>query len=188
MQITSTRLADIVLLKPRRFEDARGHFCEVYNARTLAVAGLIFTPVQENQSLSRHVGTVRGLHFQRPPHPQAKLVRVLRGAIFDVAVDIREGSPTFGQWVGVELTASGGEQIFIPAGFAHGFCTIEPDTEISYLVDDHYSAECDAGIRWDDPYIGITWPAVAGAVLSDKDAKAPLFSESPAAFFWEPKN
>jgi len=186
MLITPTTIADIKILTPRRYEDTRGYFSEVYNSRTLAQSGLAFHPLQENQSMSRQPGTVRGLHFQRPPHPQSKLVRVLRGAIFDVAVDIRHGSPTFGRWVGAELTADGGEQIFIPAGFAHGFCTLQPDTEISYLVDGFYSAECDSAIRWNDPSLDITWPEFAGAVLSDKDASAPLLAERGADFHWSP--
>eukprot|EP01037_Dinobryon_pediforme_P017361 gene17365-17552_t len=152
---------------------------EVFNRDLLSRSGIDFQPVQENQSLSKTTGTVRGLHFQRSPFVQAKLVRVLRGRIFDVVVDIRVGSATFGKWVGAELSADGGDQIFIPGGFAHGFCTLTPDCEIAYLVDNFYSPECDGAVLWNDPAIGIHWPDFAGAVLSDKDARAlPLERES----------
>jgi dTDP-4-dehydrorhamnose 3,5-epimerase len=182
MVIEETTIPGVMRLQPKKFGDARGHFVEVFNRKVCEAAGLAFQPVQENQSLSRITGTVRGLHFQRAPHVQAKLVRVLRGSIFDVAVDIRLGSPTYGQWVGAELTSSGGEQLFIPGGFAHGFCTLEPDTEIAYLVDGYYSAECDGGILWNDPDLRIAWPTFAGAVLSAKDEAAPRLSDIPPPF------
>ena len=182
MLIEPTTLAGVKRIVPKRFGDDRGHFVEVFNHKTYAAGGVDFHPVQENQSLSRIVGTVRGLHFQTAPHVQAKLVRVLRGRIFDVAVDIRSGSPTFGKWVSAELTSSGGEQLFIPGGFAHGFCTLEPDTEIAYLVDGYYSAECDGGILWNDPALGINWPDFAGAVLSGKDEKAPKLADIAPPF------
>ena len=175
-------IADVLRIVPRRFGDDRGHFVEVFNKKVADKAGMNFQPVQENQSLSRIVGTVRGLHFQRPPHTQAKLVRVLKGRIFDVAVDIRAGSPTWRQWVGVELSSDGGEQLFIPAGFAHGFCTLEPDTEIAYLVDGFYSPECDGAILWNDETLGIDWPTVAGAVISAKDEKAPRLADIAPPF------
>ena len=182
MLIEATTIPEVLRIIPIRFGDDRGHFVEVFNKKNCEAFGLVFQPIQENQSLSSIRGTVRGLHFQREPHMQAKLVRVLRGSIFDVAVDIRIGSPTYGKWVGMELTSSGGEQLFIPSGFAHGFCTLEPDTEIAYLVDGYYSAECDGGILWNDPALGIDWPDFAGAVLSGKDEKAPKLSDIPPPF------
>jgi dTDP-4-dehydrorhamnose 3,5-epimerase len=182
MKIDSLKNTDVKLIIPTKFGDDRGHFVEVFNSLRLQDVGVLFSPVQENQSLSRTAGTVRGLHFQTPPVPQAKLVRVLTGRIFDVAVDIRRGSPTYGQWVGETLTAAGGEQLLVPVGFAHGFCTLEPDTEVAYLVDGHYSKENDAGILWNDPEIGIDWPEIAGRVLSAKDASAPRLSEIPPPF------
>lgn len=182
MLIETTAIAGVKRIVPQKFGDERGHFIEVFNMKKFEETGFDFQPVQENQSLSKTTGTVRGLHFQRAPHVQAKLVRVLRGSIFDVAVDIRRGSPTFGKWVSAKLTSSGGEQIFIPGGFAHGFCTLEPDTEIAYLVDGYYSAECDSGILWNDPALGIEWPDFAGAVLSGKDEKAPKLADIPSPF------
>jgi dTDP-4-dehydrorhamnose 3,5-epimerase len=173
MLIEPTRIPEVLRITPRRLSDERGHFVEVFNHGNLLAAGVDFRPVQENQSLSRTPGTVRGLHFQRPPHAQAKLVRVLRGRIFDVAVDIRLGSLTYGQWVGAELGSKTGEQLFIPVGFAHGFCTLEPDTEIAYLVDDRYAPECDDALLWCDETLAIHWPEVAGAVVSTRDANAP---------------
>lgn len=168
----------ITVIYPRRFEDARGWFSETWNSEKLQAAGLDIAFCQDNQSLSRPQGTLRGLHFQAPPHAQAKLVRCVRGRIFDVAVDIRRSSPTFGKWVGLELSADNGKQLFIPAGYAHGFLTLEPDCEIAYKVDDFYSAECDGGVAWDDAAIGIDWPLHGAApVLSDKDAALPGLSE-----------
>ena len=182
MKIEALKITDVKLIIPIKFGDDRGHFVEVFNSLRLHDAGVSFSPVQENQSLSRTPGTVRGLHFQTPPAPQAKLVRVLKGRIFDVAVDIRNGSPTYGQWVGETLTANGGEQLLVPVGFAHGFCTLDPDTEVAYLVDGYYSKENDAGILWNDPEIGIDWPEIAGRVLSAKDASAPRLSQIPLPF------
>jgi dTDP-4-dehydrorhamnose 3,5-epimerase len=182
MKVETTSLQGVIVLTPKRWTDERGYFSEVFNRQSLLDVGVDLRPVQENQSLSRTVGTVRGLHFQRPPTPQAKLVRVLRGRILDVAVDIRAGSATFGHAIAVELSSAGGEQMFIPAGFAHGFCTLEPDTEISYLVDAPYAPECDSAILWNDPSLGIAWPDFAGAVVSDKDARAPRLSEIRPAF------
>ena len=172
MLIEATALQEVKLITPKRFGDERGWFMEAFNAKNFAAAGIDFTPVQENQSFSKTAGTVRGLHFQRAPYVQAKLVRVLKGAIFDVAVDIRPGSPNFGRWVGIELSAENGKELFIPGGFAHAFCTLVPDCEIAYLVDNLYAPECDGAIQWNDPAVGIEWPASAGTVLSDKDAKA----------------
>ena len=142
--------------------------------------------MQDNQAFSAQRGTLRGLHFQRPPEPQAKLIRVLRGSIFDVAVDLRIGSPTYGHWVGETLTAEGGEQLFVPRGFAHGYCTLEPNTEVAYKVDGFYAPECDAGLAWNDPTIGITWPiAPEEAILSDKDKRLPAFADFVSPFRYQ---
>jgi dTDP-4-dehydrorhamnose 3,5-epimerase len=182
MLIEATAIPDVKRIDPRKFGDDRGYFVEVFNKKVLEAATITFEPVQENQSLSKTVGTVRGLHFQRAPHVQAKLVRVLRGRILDVAVDIRATSSTYGQWVAAELSATGGEQLFIPGGFAHGFCTLESDTEVAYLVDGFYSAECDGSILWNDPALGIEWPSFAGAVMSDKDRLASRLADIAPPF------
>ena len=168
---------------PGRFGDDRGWFSETYRADVLAEAGIDIAFVQDNQSFSAPAGTVRGLHFQINPVPQAKLVRVLAGAILDVAVDLRRSSPTYGQHVAVRLDAEGGEQLLIPHGFAHGFCTLQPDTEVLYKVDAYYDRDADAGIAWDDPALGIDWPVARdAAVLSDKDRAAPRLATIPAPF------
>ncbi len=181
MLFEPTEIPEVILICPKRFGDPRGHFVEVFNQETLQGRGLNFVPVQENQSLSRRTGTVRGLHYQRDPFAQAKLVRVLRGAIFDVAVDIRPASSTFGHWVARHLSAEDGNQLFIPKGFAHGFCTIAPDTEIAYLVDAPYRASHDAAILWNDPQIAIEWPDAAGTVVSEKDQQAPRLLRAASA-------
>ncbi len=174
MKVTETALPGVLLLEPRRFGDARGFFSETWSRRTLCEAGIDIDFVQDNQSLSVAPGTVRGLHFQSPPHAQAKLVRCGRGRLFDVAVDIRRGSPGYGRWVGVELSFDNGRQLLIPAGFLHGFVTREPDTEIVYKCSDYYAPDCDGAVRFDDPDIGIDWGiAPDQAILSDKDAAAP---------------
>ena len=174
----------VQLIEPRRLGDARGWFTEVYSERAFAARGIDCRFVQDNHSLSVPTWTLRGLHFQTPPHAQAKLVRCVRGRIFDVAVDVRDGSPTFGKWVGTELSADNGRQMFVPAGFAHGFLTLEPDCEVSYKVSDVYAPECDGGIRWDDPAIGIDWPLPAGVrpELSPKDAALPLLADWRSPF------
>ena len=172
MLIEPTALPDVKLITSKRFGDERGWFMETFNARDFAAAGVAFSAVQENQSFSRKVGTVRGLHFQRTPFVQAKLVRVLRGSIFDVAIDIRPASPDFGRWVGVELSAENGCELFIPGGFAHEFCTLTTNCEIAYLVDNYYAPDCDGAVLWNDPDIGIAWPEAAGAMLSEKDSRA----------------
>jgi dTDP-4-dehydrorhamnose 3,5-epimerase len=174
-----------LLLEPARFGDERGFFSESWNAKRMADAGIDLDFVQDNHSLSAAVNTVRGLHFQSPPHAQAKLVRCGQGALFDVAVDIRRGSDTFGQWVGFELTAQNGLQLLIPAGFLHGFSTRAPNTEIIYKCTDYYAPECDGAVRFDDPDLGIDWGLSGAAVLSEKDAKAPLMADFDSPFTME---
>jgi dTDP-4-dehydrorhamnose 3,5-epimerase len=170
-------LKDVILIKPARIGDARGWFSETFNARLYAEAGIPDDFVQDNESRSEAMGTLRGLHFQLPPHAQAKLVRCTRGRILDVVVDIRHGSPTFGQHTRVELSAEKGEQLYVPTGFAHGFCTLEPDCEISYKVTAYYAPEFDRGLAFDDPSLGIEWPfPVHSLVLSDRDRKHPGLS------------
>lgn len=189
MEIKTTRLADVLLVIPKRFGDSRGYFCETWNKEAMVRHGLTFDFVQDNQSLSAAQGTVRGLHFQAPPHAQDKLVRCGRGRLFDVAVDIRKGSPDFGCWVGVELSAENGHQLLVPKGFLHGFVTLEPDTEILYKCTDYYAQESDGAIRFDDPDIGIAWPiSTAAAVLSEKDAAAPLLKNFDSPFVYEVKS
>lgn len=184
--IEKTTLPDILLVTPPRFADDRGFFSESWSHKRLAEIGIDIDFVQDNHSLSREVGTVRGLHFQSPPHSQAKLVRCGRGSLFDVAVDIRRGSPTFGQWVGEELSFENGKQLLIPAGFLHGFVTREPDTEIIYKCSDYYATECDGAIRFDDPYIGIDWGVSPNqAILSEKDASAPFLKDFDSPFTYE---
>lgn len=183
MNVVALDIPDVKLITPRRFGDHRGFFSEVYNARTFANAGIDIEFVQDNHAFSREAGTLRGLHFQKPPHAQAKLVRVTRGRIYDVAVDIRRGSPTCGRHVGVELSAANWSQLLVPAGFAHGYCTLEPDTEVLYKVDAYYAPEHDAGILWSDPALAISWPVAADkAQLSDKDLRLPLFKDVGPAF------
>jgi dTDP-4-dehydrorhamnose 3,5-epimerase len=170
-------------IRPRRFADERGFFSEVWNAETWREAGLELAFVQDNHSLSRARGVLRGLHFQAPPFAQQKLVRVTRGAVFDVAVDIRTASPTFGRWVSVVLSADEWNQVLVPAGFAHGFLTLEPDTEVQYKVTAPYSQAHDRAIRWNDPAIGISWPlAESELTLSDKDRAAPVLADADAGF------
>lgn len=174
MQIEDTPLAGVRVITPSRFGDHRGFFSESYNRDTLADHGIDITFIQDNHSLSRTRGTVRGLHFQAPPRAQDKLVRCGRGALFDVAVDIRTSSPTYGHWFGTELSFENGRQLLVPAGFAHGFVTLEPDTEIIYKCSDSYAPETEGALRWDDPQIGIDWPiSDFDPILSDKDAIAP---------------
>jgi len=183
MQVEALALQDVKLLTPKIFRDERGFFSETYNQKALTAAGIDRTFVQDNQSLSRVKGVLRGLHFQIAPHPQGKLVRVTRGAIFDVAVDIRQGSATFGRHVSAILSADNWSQLWVPEGFAHGFCTLEPDTEVIYKVTDFYAPECDRGLAWDDPDLGIAWPlSEAQAILSDKDRRHPRLRDLPAHF------
>jgi dTDP-4-dehydrorhamnose 3,5-epimerase len=184
--VRSLTIVDILLARTPKVGDLRGYFIETFSRKDFAEIGISADFVQDNQSLSVRRGTIRGLHFQTPPHSQAKLVRVLRGAIFDVAVDLRRGSPTYAKWCAATLGADGGEQLFIPSGFGHGFCTLEPDTEVAYKVDDYYAPECDAGILWNDPDIAIDWPIAWGdAVLSEKDSRHPRLSEFNSPFVYE---
>jgi dTDP-4-dehydrorhamnose 3,5-epimerase len=177
MDIIALDIPAVKLLKTRRFGDERGWFAETWRADTMAAAGLPAF-VQDNQSFSAFSGTVRGLHFQRPPQAQAKLVRVVAGRIFDVVVDLRASSPHFGHHISIELDSLSGDQLFVPEGFAHGFCTLEPATTVVYRVNAYYSREHDAGLLWSDPALAIAWPvAPAGATLSDKDQVAPRLSE-----------
>ena len=181
MQITPLAITDVYLIKPKRFADARGYFSETYRRDILADAGIKSEFVQDNESLSIAAGTVRGLHFQAPPFAQAKLVRVMAGAVMDVAVDLRSGAPTFGQFVAAPLTAESGEQMFIPEGFAHGFCCLADHTVLAYKVSAPYSSAHDFGVLWNDPDLAIPWP-VAEAVLSDKDAALPRLIDISSPF------
>ena len=185
MQVHQTELPGVLIIEPARFGDARGFFSESWNRQRFAEHGIDTDFVQDNHSLSSRTGTLRGLHFQRPPHAQAKLVRCGRGRLFDVAVDIRKGSPTYGRWTGCELSFENGRQLYIPAGFLHGFVTREPDTEIIYKCSDYYAPDCDAGVRWDDPDLGIDWGLDGDPVLSEKDTKAPFLRDLPELFTWE---
>ncbi len=178
MKVEGLAIADVKLLTPAKHGDARGFFSETWNAKTFAGAGLSASFVQDNHAYSQPKGTLRGLHFQRDPMAQDKLVRVVRGAVFDVAVDIRPGSPTFGRHVSAVLSASNWAQLWVPKGFAHGYVTLEPDTEVIYKVTEFYSPQDDAGIIWNDPSLGIDWPVAADEVnLSRKDTKLPRLSE-----------
>lgn len=180
MQIDSTPLSGVLILTPARHGDARGFFSESWNRRTLAEAGVDLPNfVQDNHSLSRQTGTLRGLHYQAPPHAQGKLVRCGRGRLFDVAVDVRRGSPTYGQWFGTELSFENGRQLWIPAGFLHGFVTREADTEVVYKCTAHYDRASDGAVAWDS--LGIDW-GVTDPLLSDKDRAAPAFSDWTSPF------
>ena len=177
-------LKNLKLITPKRWQDVRGFFAETYNKVSYLEHGIDVDFVQDNHSLSREVGTLRGLHFQAPPHAQGKLVRCGRGAIFDVAVDIRQGSPTFGEWQGYELTQENGHQLYVPVGFAHGFVTLEPESEIIYKCSDYYAPETEGAILWNDPDIGIDWPIDVDPILSEKDAVGPLLSELESPFIF----
>lgn len=186
MDVLRFEVRDVALITPRRFSDDRGFFCETWSDRLFREKVADFGFVQDNHSLSRTKGTLRGLHFQRPPAEQGKLVRVLRGSVLDVAVDIRTGSPTFGQHVAVELSVENNAQLWVPPGFLHAFCTLEDDTEVAYKVTGYYSGEHDAGVAWDDPDLGIEWPVAADdVVLSDKDRKHPRLRDLPPIFTYE---
>jgi len=175
--ITPLALPDVLLITPKRHGDARGWFSETWSRATLGQAGLDFDFVQDNQAFSAARGTVRGLHFQAASFAQAKLVRVLKGSIYDVAVDIRPGSATYGRSVGAELTAEGGEQLLVPRGFAHGYCTLVPDTELAYKVDNIYAPQAEGGLLWCDPALGIDWPIRPDeAVINARDAALPTLA------------
>lgn len=183
MRVIETEIPAVKRVVPVRHGDARGWFSETFRADLLAASGIVNGFVQDNQSFSVPKGTIRGLHFQLRPAAQAKLVRVLAGSILDVAVDLRRGSPSFGRHVAVRLDAAEGEQLLVPAGFAHGFCTLEPDTMIAYKVDAYYSREHDRAIAWDDPDLAIDWPVTqAEAQLSDKDRAAPRLADMDVLF------
>jgi dTDP-4-dehydrorhamnose 3,5-epimerase len=181
--VEAAAIPDVKVVTPQRLGDRRGFFSEVYNRRDFAAVGLDYEFVQDNHSLSGEAGTIRGLHFQRPPFAQVKLVRVVRGRILDVAVDIRRRSPTYGRHVAIELSAENWRQLLIPVGFLHGFCTLEPNVEVVYKVTNYYSAEHDGGVAWNDPDLAIAWPPLAArAILSQKDASQPRLSELPVYF------
>ena len=186
MNIRSLGLGDVLEIIPQRFSDERGFFSETYNLARFQKAGLVGDWVQDNHSYSVGRGVLRGLHYQLPPMAQDKLVRVVRGAIFDVAVDIRQGSPTFRRWVGLEISAEKWNQIFVPKGFAHGFVTLEPDSEVIYKVSAPYSPEHDRAIRFNDPDIAIEWPCESNMIqLSVKDAAAPYLKDADTGFHFE---
>lgn len=186
MEFTTLSIPEVKLITPRRFGDHRGFFEETYNCDQFSSAGIDTVFVQDNHSVSSEIGTVRGLHFQAPPKAQAKLVRCGRGRLFDVAVDIRKGSPTFGRWVGEELSFENGRMLLVPAGFAHGFMTLEPDTEIVYKCSDTYAPETEGAVHWSDPEIGIEWPLTSTETkLSEKDAAALRLSEQESPFTFE---
>lgn len=183
LDVQSLAIPHVKIITPRIFRDERGFFSETHNERSLQGAGIDARFVQDNHSLSRTRGIVRGLHFQSHPSAQGKLVRVARGAILDVAVDIRRGSPSYGCHVSAVLSADNWAQLWIPVGFAHGYCTLEPDTEVLYKVTDFYAPECDRGIAWDDPALGIDWRIEPGsAILSDKDRRHSLLANLPTYF------
>jgi dTDP-4-dehydrorhamnose 3,5-epimerase len=186
VEIRPLNIAEVKLVIPKIHRDFRGFLSETYNRRLMSAAGIAAEFVQDNHSLSVEAGTLRGLHYQIPPHAQGKLVRVVRGSIFDVAVDIRSGSPTFGQHVSAILSAENWTQMWVPAGFAHGFCTLEPNTEVIYKVTAYYAPECDRGLQWDDAVLGIRWPVGPDNVkLSDKDRRQPVLKEIAPAFVFE---
>ena len=182
MDVIETPLPGVVVLKPKRHGDERGFFSESWNRQLLASAGLDLDFVQDNHSLSAKPGTLRGMHYQAPDRAQAKLVRCGRGRLYDAVVDVRKGSPTYGQCFGLELSAENGLQLLVPEGFLHGFVTLEPDTEIVYKVTDYYSKEHDGAVRWDS--CGIDWPVQGTPVLSAKDADAPALDAFESPFTW----
>ena len=183
LEITPTHLPDVMVLTPRRFGDDRGWFSETWNAARFKDAGMEFDWVQDNHSASVDAGTLRGLHYQAPPRAQDKLVRCSTGAIIDVAVDVRKGSPTFGQWVREELSAENGKQLLVPSGFLHGFVTLLPNSEVQYKVTDFYDAECDGAVHWDS--LDVDWGLATPPVLSEKDRNAPAFDAWDSPFTYE---
>ncbi|WP_370191592.1 dTDP-4-dehydrorhamnose 3,5-epimerase [Qipengyuania sp.] len=184
LEVEATPLPDVLILKPRRFGDDRGWFCETWNSGRMREHGLDFVFVQDNHSFSADVGTLRGLHYQSPPRAQDKLVRCSRGAIRDVVVDARNGSPTFGKWVAIEISAEDGRQVLVPKGFLHGFVTMAPDTEVQYKVTEFYDADCDGSVAWDS--LDIDWGLDGSRpILSDKDIVAPAFADWHSPFTYE---
>ncbi|RYG36025.1 MAG: dTDP-4-dehydrorhamnose 3,5-epimerase [Burkholderiales bacterium] len=183
MEVRSLKIPEVLLLKPKRFGDERGFFSEVFKESQTIAAGIIERFIQDNHSFSAERGVIRGLHFQVPPKAQGKLIRVIRGAIFDVALDIRQGSPTYGQHVSAELSADNWSQLWVPPGFAHGFCTLEPNVEVIYKVTAEYSPADEGGVLWNDAALGIGWPISADeAVLSGRDTKWPLMADLESPF------
>ncbi len=183
MECNDTDIAGVKLLRPARFGDQRGSFMETYSRRKFEACGIDATFVQDNLVHSRHAGTMRGLHFQKPPHAQAKLISVLVGAVFDVAVDIRVGSPTYGKAVGVRLDAESGRMLYIPIGFAHGYCTLVPDSLVAYKVTDFYAPETEGGLFWRDPALGIEWPVGEEAShVVDRDRALPPLAQLQSPF------
>ena len=186
LTVESLAIPEVKILRPQRHGDARGFFSETWSRQALAEAGIAMDFVQDNHAYSAAPGTVRGLHFQTPPFAQTKLVRVVRGAIFDVAVDIRVGSPTYGRHVSAVISAEAWNQILLPVGFAHGLVTLEPDTEVLYKVSAPYAPAHDKGLLWNDPALGINWPVAEGAaIVSEKDRAQPPLAELPAWFAYE---
>lgn len=183
LEVRSLAIPDVKMVRSKRFSDARGYFWETFRRSAFAEKGISHEFIQDNQSCSERAGTVRGLHFQRPPFAQAKLIRVLRGAILDVVVDLRRLSPTFGRHVSIKLDSESDEQLFVPKGFAHGFCTLEPETVVFYKVDEVYSPDHDGGVYWADPELAIEWPVKAlEAHLSPKDRMLPTFDQLASVF------
>lgn len=179
-------IPDVILATPNRHGDKRGYFVETFRENAFEAAGIIGPFVQDNHSYSAEQGVLRGLHFQIPPHAQAKLVRCTRGRVFDVVVDLRQGSPTFGQHVSAILSADTGAQLYVPTGFAHGFCTLEPDCEIQYKVSEYYNGPSERGLAWDDPALGIEWPLESiSPILSAKDTQQPTLDQLPALFDYD---
>ncbi len=186
LKIVPTAIPDVMLITPIKYGDQRGFFSETYNQRAFAEAGIDLVFVQDNHTFSGVKGTVRGLHFQTPPYAQDKLVRVVRGAIFDVALDLRKDSPSFGRHVTVIVSAEEWNQVLVPVGFAHGFCTLEPNTEVIYKVTNYYARAHDKGCLWNDPELGIDWPVSEGeAHLSEKDSRLPRLAELPDYFVYK---
>ncbi|EIG57079.1 dTDP-4-dehydrorhamnose 3,5-epimerase [Bradyrhizobium sp. WSM1253] len=183
LELRSLAIPDVKVIRPDRFSDARGYFCETFQRSAFAAKGILHDFVQDNQSSSDRIGTVRGLHFQRPPFAQAKLIRVLNGAIHDIAVDLRRSSPSFGKHIAIQLDSESGEQLFIPKGFAHGFCTLQPQTVVLYKVDQVYAPSHDAGIYWADPALGIKWPVTTSeAQVSPRDQTLPALNQFACVF------
>ena len=181
MEFTATGIDGLTIIQPKVHGDHRGFFLESYSFEHFCKAGISCRFIQDNHSCSKEIGVLRGLHFQKPPFTQAKLIRVTRGRIFDVAVDLRTTSPTYRMWQGFELSGDNFTMLFVPAGFAHGFCTLEGDTHVEYKVDTPYAPQCDSGIIWNDPDFAVSWP-VRQPILSAKDAGLPLFSDNPSPF------